>query len=72
MMLVVLTIARLVDATQVGAWNALLSERQEDHGALANWGHQIDAITVRHILRRHSTEPPQQRWDADMSWAQLL
>jgi putative transposase len=41
-------------------------------GALANLGHHIDAITVRHILRRHSLEPAPQRRHAGMSWAQFL
>jgi hypothetical protein len=26
-------------------------------GALANLGHHIDKITVRHILRRHDIDP---------------
>jgi transposase InsO family protein len=30
-------------------------------GALANLGHAIDAITVRHMLRRHHLEPAPQR-----------
>jgi putative transposase len=41
-------------------------------GALANLGHQIDKITVRNILRRHSIDPAPQRRKAGMSWAQLL
>jgi transposase InsO family protein len=41
-------------------------------GALANLGHHIDALTVRHILRRHSMEPAPQRRHAGMSWAQFL
>jgi putative transposase len=40
--------------------------------ALANLGHHIDALTVRHILRRHSMEPVPQRWHAGMSWVQFL
>jgi transposase InsO family protein len=41
-------------------------------GALANLGHHIDALTVRHILQRHSMEPAPQRRHAGMSWAQFL
>jgi transposase InsO family protein len=41
-------------------------------GALANLGHQIDKITVRNILRRHSIDPAPQRRKAGMSWAQFL
>jgi hypothetical protein len=41
-------------------------------GALANLGHDIDAITVRNILRRHYMEPAPQRRKAGMSWAQFL
>ena len=41
-------------------------------GALANLGHQIDKLTVRHILRRHHMEPAPQRRKAGMSWAQFL
>lgn len=40
--------------------------------ALANLGHAINAITVRHILRRHHLEPAPQRRKAGMSWAQFL
>jgi putative transposase len=41
-------------------------------GALANLGHHIDALTVRHILQRHSMEPAPQRRHAGMSWTQFL
>ena len=41
-------------------------------GALANLGHAIDKITVRHILRRHHMEPAPQRRKAGMSWPQFL
>jgi putative transposase len=41
-------------------------------GALANLGHQIDKITVRHILHRHHLEPAPQRRKGGMSWAQFL
>jgi putative transposase len=41
-------------------------------GALANLEHQIDKITVRNILRRHSMDPAPQRRKAGMSWAQFL
>src|SRR6266850_5360531 len=41
-------------------------------GALANLGHPIDAITVRHILRRHHMEPAPQRRKGGMSWSQFL
>src|SRR2546422_4460671 len=41
-------------------------------GALANLGHRIDKLTVRHILRRHQMEPAPQRRKAGMSWAQFL
>src|SRR6266568_3931082 len=41
-------------------------------GALANLGHQIDKMTVRNILRRHSIDPAPQRRKAGMSWAQFL
>ena len=41
-------------------------------GALANLGHQIDKITVRNILRRHSIDPAPQHRKAGMSWAQFL
>jgi hypothetical protein len=36
-------------------------------GALANLGHQIDKMTVRNILRRHSIDPAPQRRKAGMS-----
>src|SRR5712692_7112621 len=35
-------------------------------GALANLGHHIDKLTVRHILRRHHLEPAPQRRKAGM------
>src|SRR3989442_5652893 len=41
-------------------------------GALANLGHSIDKLTVRHILRRHHMEPAPQRRQAGMSWTQFL
>jgi len=41
-------------------------------GALANLGHQIDKLTVRHILRRHHIDPAPQRRKAGMSWSQFL
>jgi putative transposase len=41
-------------------------------GALSNLGHHIDALTVRHILQRHSMEPAPQRRHAGMSWTQFL
>jgi transposase InsO family protein len=41
-------------------------------GALANLGHAIDAITFRHMLRRHHLEPAPQRRKGGMSWAQFL
>jgi hypothetical protein len=41
-------------------------------GALANLGHQIDKLSVRNILRRHSIDPAPQRRKAGMSWAQFL
>src|SRR6266446_3568977 len=41
-------------------------------GALANLGHHIDKLTVRHILRRHHMEPAPQRRKAGMGWAQFL
>jgi len=41
-------------------------------GALANFGHLIDHITVRNILRRHHLEPAPQRRKGGMSWAQFL
>jgi transposase InsO family protein len=41
-------------------------------GALANLGYQIDAITVRNILRRHHMEPAPRRRQTGMSWAQFL
>jgi glycine/D-amino acid oxidase-like deaminating enzyme len=42
------------------------------HGALANLGHPIDAITVRNILRRPHLEPAPQRRKAGMSWQKFL
>jgi putative transposase len=42
------------------------------HGALANLGRSIDAITVRNILRRHHMEPAPQRRKSGMSWTQFL
>jgi putative transposase len=41
-------------------------------GALANLGYQIDASTVRNILRRHHMEPAPRRRQTGMSWAQFL
>ena len=41
-------------------------------GALKNLGHDIDAITVRNILRRHHLEPAPQRRKTGMSWSQFL
>jgi putative transposase len=44
-------------------------------GALANLGHDIDAIAVRNILRRHYMhymEPAPQRRKAGRRWAQFL
>src|SRR5262245_29240884 len=41
-------------------------------GALANVSHAIDKITVRNIVCRHHLEPPPQRRQAGMSWAQFL
>jgi putative transposase len=41
-------------------------------GALANLGHRLDAITVRHILRRYHLEPAPQRRKAGVRWAQFL
>jgi putative transposase len=41
-------------------------------GARANLGHHIDAITVRHILRRHHLEPAPQHRRVGMSWSQFL
>jgi transposase InsO family protein len=41
-------------------------------GALAHLGHQIDKMTVRNILRRHSIDPAPQRRKAGMSWSQFL
>jgi putative transposase len=38
-------------------------------GALANLGHHIDKMTVRHILRRHHMDPAPQRRKGGMSWA---
>jgi putative transposase len=42
------------------------------HGALENLGYQIDAGTVRNILRRHHMEPAPQWRKAGMSWGQFL
>jgi putative transposase len=39
---------------------------------LANLGHAIDKLTVRHILRRHHIDPAPQRRKAGMSWSQFL
>jgi putative transposase len=41
-------------------------------GALANVGFCLDALTVRHILRRHHLEPAPQRRKAGTSWGQFL
>jgi putative transposase len=41
-------------------------------GALANLRYQIDASTVRNILRRHHLEPAPRRRQTGMSWAQFL
>jgi putative transposase len=41
-------------------------------GALANLGHLIDKITVRHILRRHHLEHAPEHRQAGMSWTQFL
>jgi transposase InsO family protein len=41
-------------------------------GALANLGYQIDASTVRNILRRHHLDPAPQRLQTGMRWAQFL
>jgi putative transposase len=41
-------------------------------GALANLGYEIDASTVRNILRRHHLEPAPKRRKAGMSWQQFL
>ena len=41
-------------------------------GPLANLGYQIDAITVRNILRRHHINPAPRRRHTGMSWAQFL
>jgi putative transposase len=41
-------------------------------GALANLGHHLDKLTVRHIIRRHHMEPAPQWRKAGMSWAQFL
>jgi len=41
-------------------------------GALANLGYQIDASTVRNILRRHHLDPVPRRRQTGMSWAQFL
>src|SRR6266446_6540118 len=41
-------------------------------GALANVGHSIDKITVRHILQRHHMDPAPQRRKAGRSGAQFL
>jgi putative transposase len=41
-------------------------------GALGNLGYQIDAGTVRNILRRHHMEPAPTRHKAGMNWTQFL
>jgi putative transposase len=41
-------------------------------GALANLGYEIDAITVRNILRRHHLDPAPRRRHTGMSWTQFL
>lgn len=41
-------------------------------GALANLGYEIDAITVRNILRRHHMDPAPRRRQTGMSWPQFL
>ena len=41
-------------------------------GALANLGYEIDAITVRNILRRHHIDPAPRRRHTGMSWTQFL
>jgi putative transposase len=41
-------------------------------GALANLGYDIDAITVRNILRRHHMDPAPRRRHTGMSWRQFL
>jgi putative transposase len=41
-------------------------------GALANLGYEIDAITVRNILRRHHLDPAPRRRQTGMSWTQFL
>src|ERR1700752_472131 len=41
-------------------------------GALANLGYEIDAITVRNILRRHHLDPAPRRCHTGMSWTQFL
>jgi putative transposase len=58
-------------AVQMAEENPTWGYRQSQ-GALANLGHQIDKMTVRNILRRHSIDPAPQRRKAGMSWAQFL
>jgi putative transposase len=41
-------------------------------GSLANLGYEIDAITVRNILRRHYIDPAPRRRHTGMSWTQFL
>jgi putative transposase len=41
-------------------------------GALANLGYEIDASTVRNILRRHHIDPAPRRRHTGMSWTQFL
>jgi transposase len=41
-------------------------------GALANLGYEIDASTVRNILRRHHMDPAPRRRQTGMSWTQFL
>jgi hypothetical protein len=41
-------------------------------GALANLGHHVAKITVRHILRRHHIAPAPKRRQGGMSWSQFL
>jgi hypothetical protein len=40
--------------------------------ARTNLGHQIDTITVPHILRRHHLKSASQRGKGGMGWVQLL
>jgi putative transposase len=41
-------------------------------GALANLGYEIDAITVRNILRRHYIDPAPRRRQTGMRWTRFL